>query len=164
MVCKPIFYKSFNIINTFDSNKISLVLLFNFAELKDAKQTSPVNKNDLSVDHHHQHNGKIKSALSLCPDKNEKNSEIDTTNSVNIPSVDGDKAKNICIDIESKVNDVEIVNPEENAVVANVEENNKEAEDKYVHSLWKWPTGRSWLTKVTLSNFIWVKYSNYCRT
>lgn len=134
------------------------MLLFNIPELKDAKQSSPVNKNNLSVDHH-QHNGKIKSALSLCPDKNEKNSEIDTTNSVNVPAADGDKAKNICIEIESKANDVEIANPEENAAVANVEENNKEAEDKYVHSLWKWPTGRSWLTKVTFVTIEVLKLS-----
>lgn len=138
--------KILNIIDSFGSNKISLVLLFNIPELKDAKS---VNKNDLSVDRH-QHNGNIKSALSLYPDKNEKHSEIDTTNSVNLPAADGDKANNICVDIESKANDVEIANPEENAAVANIDENNKDAEDKYVHSLWKWPTGRSWLTKVTI--------------
>lgn len=106
----------------------------------------------------HQHNGNIKSALSLCPDKNEKHNEIDSTNSVNLPTADGDKTKNICVDIESKANDVEVANPEDNATVVNVEENNKETEDKYVHSLWKWPTGRSWLTKVTFGTFVGVKF------
>nr|XP_021187578.2 sodium/potassium/calcium exchanger 3 isoform X2 [Helicoverpa armigera] len=117
-------------------------------ELKDAKQSSPVNKNDLSLDHH-QHNGNIKSALSLCPDKNEKHCEIDTANSVTLATADGDKAKAICIDIENKANDVEIVHHEDSIAVANVDEANKEVEDKYVHSLWKWPSGRSWLTKAT---------------
>lgn len=124
---------------------MSFVLLFEFAELKDAKEPSPANKNDLSLDHH-QHNGNIKSALSLLPDMNEKNSEMGTAQK--LPVDDGDKAINICIDIEAKVNDIEIANPEENVTPASVGESNKEAEDKYEHSLWKWPTGRSWLTKV----------------
>ncbi|XP_022832741.1 sodium/potassium/calcium exchanger 4 isoform X1 [Spodoptera litura] len=119
-------------------------------ELKDAKETPPVNKNDLSLESH-QHNGNIKSALSLCPDKNEKNTENDSSQSVSLPAADGDgdKAKNICIDMENKDNDVEVENSLENESVVNVDENNKEGEDKYVHSLWKWPTGRSWLTKST---------------
>ncbi|CAH0578196.1 unnamed protein product [Chrysodeixis includens] len=115
-------------------------------ELKDAKQPSPVNKNDLSVDHH-QHNGNIKSALSLLPDMNEKNSEIGTAQKV--PAADGDKPISICVDIEAKVNDIEVANPEEVVAPASVAESNKDAEDKYEHSLWKWPTGRSWLTKST---------------
>lgn len=125
------------------------MLLFKFPELKDDKETPPVNKNDLSLERH-QHNGNIKSALSLCPDKNEKNTENDSSQSVSLPAADGDgdKAKNICIDMENKDNDVEVENSEENQSVVNVDENNKEGEDKYVHSLWKWPTGRSWLTKV----------------
>lgn len=33
----------------------------------------------------------------------------------------------------------------------NVEEGNKETVDEYAHSLWKWPSGRSKLTKVRLN-------------
>lgn len=129
------------------------MLLFKFPELKDAKQPSSVNKNDLSLDHH-QHNGNIKSALSLYSDINEKNSEIDIANSVKLPAADGEKDKNISIDIESKANDLEIANPEETVAPAIADETNKEAEDKYVHSLWKWPSRRSWLTKVDFVNVI----------
>lgn len=141
------FFQTFSIKIPVHEYKTSFVLLFEFAELKDAKEPSPVNKNDLSLDHHQQ-NGNIKTALSLLPDMIEKNSEIGTAQK--LPADDGDKAINICIDIESKANEIEIANPEENVTPASVAvgESNKEAEDKYEHSLWKWPTGRSWLTKV----------------
>ncbi|XP_022832743.1 sodium/potassium/calcium exchanger 3 isoform X3 [Spodoptera litura] len=96
-------------------------------------------------------NEKHDNAVAADNDKNEKNTENDSSQSVSLPAADGDgdKAKNICIDMENKDNDVEVENSLENESVVNVDENNKEGEDKYVHSLWKWPTGRSWLTKST---------------
>ncbi|XP_075990855.1 sodium/potassium/calcium exchanger zydeco isoform X2 [Anticarsia gemmatalis] len=113
-------------------------------ELKDDKQVSPLNKNDLPLDHH-QHNGNIKPTLSLYPDKNEK-SEIETSQSAKQPAVDGEKGNNICIDIESKNNDMDVATIDESVQQTNSEENNK-AVDEYEHSLWKWPSGRSCFTK-----------------
>ncbi|XP_047040878.1 sodium/potassium/calcium exchanger 3 isoform X6 [Helicoverpa zea] len=94
-------------------------------------------------------NEKHENSIAADNDKNEKHCEIDTANSVTLATADGDKAKAICIDIENKANDVEIVHHEDSIAVANVDDANKEVEDKYVHSLWKWPSGRSWLTKAT---------------
>ncbi|CAH0578195.1 unnamed protein product [Chrysodeixis includens] len=90
---------------------------------------------------------KPENAIAAENDMNEKNSEIGTAQKV--PAADGDKPISICVDIEAKVNDIEVANPEEVVAPASVAESNKDAEDKYEHSLWKWPTGRSWLTKST---------------
>lgn len=123
------------------------MLLFKFPELKDAKQASTVNKNDLALDHH-QHNGNIKSTLSLYSDKNEKNSEIDTTHTVKLPVAVGEKVHNICIDVEPKPNDVEVATPDEQNVQPTNPDENTKAVDEYEHSLWQWPSGRSCFTKV----------------
>lgn len=125
------------------------MLLLEFTELKDAKQASSINKIDLSLDHH-QHNGTIKSTLSLYSDKSGKNSEMDILHSVKLPAVaDGEKTNNTCIDIDSKTNDMEVAKSDENLQQANVDDSNKAA-DEYEHSLWKWPSGRSCFTKVLL--------------
>lgn len=116
-------------------------------ELKDVKQVSFTKKTDLNSDHyHHQHNGNIKNTLSLCPDKNEKNCEIETSNAVK-PLSDLDKSNNIHIEIEPKSNDMEILASVENIPQALELSEKTKAVDEYEHSLWKWPSGRSCFTK-----------------
>ncbi|XP_038216724.1 sodium/potassium/calcium exchanger 3 isoform X2 [Zerene cesonia] len=88
------------------------------------------NKTDLIIDHH-QHNGNIK-AGPIIIDSGDKKMTIDDA------KVNDDTTVN--------VGDMEIVHSDE--VNQNVD-TNKEALDENEHSLWKWPSGRSNLTKAT---------------
>ncbi|XP_072930483.1 sodium/potassium/calcium exchanger 3 isoform X2 [Epargyreus clarus] len=109
---------------------------------KDVKTPSP-NRIEVAIDHH-QHNGNIKNS----PTSDEKRSEIE------ISSIDcsqkSDDIKTINIEVESKIGDMEIASQEVNVdQVVEVEEENKDETDEYEHSLWKWPSGRSKITKTT---------------
>lgn len=108
-------------------------------EVKDAKPATTSNKSD-TLDHH-QHNGNVRTTLSL------QVIEENTSGSSWEKLPDGDVGNNVSIDVETKTNDAEVVRSEPNAVQVAWEEANKEP-DEYQHSLWKWPSGRSWLTKV----------------
>ncbi|XP_049885509.1 sodium/potassium/calcium exchanger 5 isoform X1 [Pectinophora gossypiella] len=113
-------------------------------DVKDIKPPSSTNKNDLPLDHH-QHNGNIKNVVSQHPDGNEK-----SITDVTLPEK-GDENLNkvVNIEIDSKTNDSEPARPDEGVNQTSVDETNKEKVDEYEHSLWKWPSGRSWLTKTT---------------
>ncbi|XP_045784252.1 sodium/potassium/calcium exchanger 5 isoform X2 [Maniola jurtina] len=114
-------------------------------ENKDSKSSSTI-KNELSVDHH-QHNGNVKS-ISLYTDANEKKAVVDTSLPIEKSKNDDDT---INVQADPKVGTMEIACQEDNQEVnqGNVEEGNKATVDAYEHSLWKWPTGRSKLTKIT---------------
>lgn len=103
-----------------------------------------INRIDIPVEHH-QHNGNIKSVVSLHTDSNENNSENDVTGK--IPVKDG--LKFINIDIDSKVNDIELIHADE-PIQRALDDTNKDSTEKYEHSLWKWPSGRSCITKVSV--------------
>ncbi|XP_059055190.1 sodium/potassium/calcium exchanger 3 isoform X2 [Achroia grisella] len=83
---------------------------------------------------------------SLENDINEKNCEIESSQ-IEKTSL-GEIGKSINNDVETRTIDMDIVNPEDNVNQSNTDEI-KEAGDDYEHSLWKWPTGRSCLTKTT---------------
>ncbi|CAF4752977.1 unnamed protein product [Pieris macdunnoughi] len=82
---------------------------------------------------HHQHNGNIKAGAIIAEigdkEKISKEQEVKTNEDTSVNVVD-----------------LEIVHSDE--VNQNVD-TNKEVLDEYEHSLWKWPTGRSKLTKAT---------------
>ncbi|XP_068617429.1 sodium/potassium/calcium exchanger 3 [Battus philenor] len=105
-------------------------------ELNESKVSSSHNKNDVVTDHY-QHNGNIK-CLSLYRDGNQK--RLETIE---------DEDKNINIQVEPKICETEIANQEDNNSKGDVEDANRSETDEYEHSLWKWPSGRSNLTKVT---------------
>lgn len=98
---------------------------------------------------HHQHNGNIKLAVSAHPDGPEKaiGLEVSQNDKLQLQTSDGGKSKIMQADNESKNIDMEIACPDENQ--PNQDDNNKEPTDEYEHSLWKWPSGRSWLSKVS---------------
>ena len=64
-----------------------------------------------------------------------------------IEKIKSDDDKTANDDNETKRSDMEIAHQEETNQ-GNVEEGNKDTPDEYRHSLWKWPSGRSKLTKV----------------
>lgn len=99
----------------------------------------------MTVDHH-QHNGNVKS-ISLYTDANEKKAVVEK-------SINDDD--NINVQADPKVGTMEITCQEDSLEVnqGNVEEGNKETVAEYEHSLWKWPSGRSKLTKVTFNTSI----------
>ncbi|XP_050360492.1 sodium/potassium/calcium exchanger 4 isoform X2 [Nymphalis io] len=100
----------------------------------------------LSVDNdHHQHNGNVKS-VSLFTDTNEKKLSADS--SLQVEKIKNDDDKSLNGENDPKVSDMEIACQEETNQ-GNVEEGNKEVVEEYRHSLWKWPSGRSKLTKTT---------------
>ncbi|KAI5641344.1 sodium/calcium exchanger protein domain-containing protein [Phthorimaea operculella] len=110
----------------------------------DVKSPAPTTqRSDVSADYH-QHNGNLKISVSSRPDGSEKTSEIDTAQ---IEKGGDGQEKIINIEPDNQNNDVEVVSPEDNPNQPNAEEVNKEVVDEYKHSLWKWPSGRSWLTK-----------------
>ncbi|CAH0716132.1 unnamed protein product, partial [Brenthis ino] len=90
---------------------------------------------------HHQHNGNVKSVL--YSDINEKK-----VASLQIEKINNDDDKIVNEENEPKPNDMEIAY-QEDSHQGNVEEGSKETSDEYHHSLWKWPSGRSKLTKTT---------------
>lgn len=96
---------------------------------------------------HHQHNGNIKCVFPY-PDGNEKGSGINTLPLEKITDDEG-HIKNISIEIDSKANELGIASSEDNVNQAALEDGNNDAVDEYVHSLWKWPTGRSCFTKAS---------------
>ncbi|XP_039763363.1 sodium/potassium/calcium exchanger 3 isoform X4 [Pararge aegeria] len=91
---------------------------------------------------------KQESALPIDNDANEKKAVVDTSLRVEKHKNDDE---NINAQAEPKISTMEIACQEETQEVneGNLEEGNKETLDKYEHSLWKWPTGRSKLTKIT---------------
>lgn len=113
-----------------------------FTEAKDT------NKNDLPMDHH-QHNGNLKLAVSPHPDGPEKSTslEVSQNDKLQLQSSDAGKSKTIPVDNESKAIDLELACPDDNQ--NNQDDNNKESTDEYEHSLCKWPSGRSWISKVS---------------
>ncbi|XP_028167448.1 sodium/potassium/calcium exchanger 5 isoform X1 [Ostrinia nubilalis] len=113
-------------------------------EVKDVKPPSTTNKDDVPMEHH-QHNGNIKAALPLYPDVNEKSGDTLRTEKVS----DDERNKIVDIEVEHKSNDVEIACTEENTGQQNLEVGDKDPVDEYEHSLWKWPSGRSCITKTT---------------
>lgn len=123
---------------TWFSNKIENKI-YPFTEVKEVISPTPTNKSDISTDHH-QHNGNIKNK--------EKNCDADASPCDKRPEGDSPKIKNISVEIESKPNEMEIACIDE--TVEELEIANKEKVDEYEHSLWKWPSGRSWLTKVKI--------------
>nr|XP_013189241.1 unnamed protein product [Amyelois transitella] len=117
-------------------------------DVKDVKCISTGGKNE-SLPDHHQHNGNLKIPMTPHSAITEKDTDLV------FPHIDKlviatseDSSKNI-EDTDSKTIDMEIVTPEEIADNANTEEADKETVDEYEHSLWKWPSGRSCLTKTT---------------
>ncbi|XP_022118341.1 sodium/potassium/calcium exchanger 3 [Pieris rapae] len=82
---------------------------------------------------HHQHNGNIK-AGAIIPETGDKG------------KISKEQEVKTNEDTSVNVLDMEIVHSDE--VNQNVD-TNKEVLDEYEHSLWKWPTGRSKLTKAT---------------
>ncbi|KAG6452279.1 sodium/potassium/calcium exchanger 4 isoform X3 [Manduca sexta] len=80
-------------------------------------------------------------------DANDKNSEVDTSDKE--PTNAEVTIKSINVEIQTKSTDLEIVCSEENPNASILDENGNDFNDKYEHSLWKWPSGRSWLTKTT---------------
>lgn len=78
--------------------------------------------------------------------QDEKNTEITQPKLEKSALGCDDKNKNN--EVECRTIEMEVVAAEENVNEANTEEANKEAKDDYEHSLWKWPAGRSCLTKV----------------
>ncbi|XP_031767305.1 probable sodium/potassium/calcium exchanger CG1090 isoform X2 [Galleria mellonella] len=114
-------------------------------EVKNIKSPPPINKSDLAMDHH-QHNGNIKTALSPYPDVSEKNIEIESSQIEKTSLAEIEKTKNN--DVETRTIDMDIVCSEDNVNQSNTDET-KDGVDEYEHSLWKWPTGRSCLTKTT---------------
>ncbi|XP_026333075.1 sodium/potassium/calcium exchanger 3 [Hyposmocoma kahamanoa] len=119
-------------------------------EKQDSMDNEPkdATKSDQPVDHH-QHNGNIKLAVSPHPDGPEKTTglEVSQNDKLQLQTSECGKSKIIQVDNESKNIDMEIACPDENQ--ANQDDNNKESTDEYEHSLWKWPSGRSWLSKTT---------------
>lgn len=85
--------------------------------------------------------------MPIYTDANEKKLAVDSTHQVEKFRNDDDKSVND--ENDSKVGDMEIA-CQEDTNQSNVEEGNKEAVEQYRHSLWKWPSGRSKLTKVTM--------------
>ncbi|XP_046977385.1 sodium/potassium/calcium exchanger 4 isoform X1 [Vanessa cardui] len=121
--------------------KGSWICVSNFLKKDNEKQDSV-----LPVDNdHHQHNGNVKS-VSLFTDTNEKKLSSDA--SLQVEKIKNDDDKSVSGENEPKVSDMEIACQEE-ANQGNVEEGNKEVVEEYRHSLWKWPSGRSKLTKTT---------------
>lgn len=116
-----------------------------FTEPKDT------NKSDQPMDHH-QHNGNLKLTVSPHPDGPEKpvGFEVSQNDKLQMQSSEVGKNKIIQVDNEPKTIDLEIACPDDNQ--ANEDDNNKEPTDEYEHSLWKWPSGRSWLSKVSQEN------------
>lgn len=90
---------------------------------------------------HHQHNGNVKN-VSLYSDVHEMITPLQ------IEKIKSDDDKIANDDNETKHSDMEIAHQEETNQ-GNVEEGNKDTPDEYRHSLWKWPSGRSKLTKTT---------------
>ncbi|XP_045458114.1 sodium/potassium/calcium exchanger 3 [Melitaea cinxia] len=132
--------------------KGSWICISNMLKKDNEKQDSvlPVdNENkdvkNLSTIDHHQHNGNVKS-VPIYKDANEKKLAVDTTQQIEKFKNDDDKSANG--ENDSKVGDMEIA-CQEDTNQSNVEEGNKEAVEEYRHSLWKWPSGRSKLTKTT---------------
>nr|XP_026498214.1 sodium/potassium/calcium exchanger 4 isoform X2 [Vanessa tameamea] len=121
--------------------KGSWICVSNFLKKDNVKQDSV-----LPVDNdHHQHNGNVKSA-SLFTDTNEKKLSADA--SLQVEKIKNDDDKSVSGENDPKVSDMEIACQEETNQ-GNVEEGNKEVVEEYRHSLWKWPSGRSKLTKTT---------------
>ncbi|XP_028167449.1 sodium/potassium/calcium exchanger 3-like isoform X3 [Ostrinia furnacalis] len=78
-------------------------------------------------------------------DVNEKSGDTLRTEKVS----DDERNKIVDIEVEHKSNDVEIACTEENTGQQNLEVGDKDPVDEYEHSLWKWPSGRSCITKTT---------------
>ncbi|XP_053624234.1 sodium/potassium/calcium exchanger 5 isoform X2 [Plodia interpunctella] len=110
------------------------------------KRATTGDKNE-SLPEHHQHNGNLKIPITTIPQK-DIDLRLSNIEKAVIPVKEEDTDKNVN-EADSKTNDMEIGIPEENANNTITEESNKETADKYEHSLWKWPTGRSCLTKTT---------------
>ncbi|CAG5008167.1 unnamed protein product [Parnassius apollo] len=106
------------------------------SELNESKISASPSKNEPAVDHF-QHNGNIK-CITLYADDSDKKSEIVE-----------EEDNNVNIKVDSKPSETEIVSQDENAHNDNIEEGNNNKTDEYEHSLWKWPSGRSVLTKIT---------------
>ncbi|KAJ0183864.1 hypothetical protein K1T71_000287 [Dendrolimus kikuchii] len=119
-------------------------------EVKESKPSESCNINDLAMDHH-QHNGNVKTPLSYNTNINEKIVQVDPT-SAKFPISDTEHSKTTNIEIECRVNDgmdtAHIGEKDIKCITAN-EESVKEPIDEYEHSLWRWPSGRSWFTKTT---------------
>lgn len=83
--------------------------------------------------------------MSLYSDVNEV-----ITSSLQIEKIKSDDISSITNeDGETKHSDMEIAHQEETNQ-RNIEDGNKDTSDEYHHSLWKWPSGRSKLTKVII--------------
>ncbi|CAH2034275.1 unnamed protein product, partial [Iphiclides podalirius] len=105
-------------------------------ELSESKVPTLPHKNELGVDRY-QHNGNIKS-ISLYRDGREK--KLETIE---------DEDKNVHIEVDPKSCDPEIITQEDHSCKDDADEPKKSDKDGYEHSLWKWPSGRSHLTKIT---------------
>ncbi|CAG9558394.1 unnamed protein product [Danaus chrysippus] len=108
-------------------------------ENKEKKSTSSI-KNESLVEHH-QHNGNVKN-ITLYADTNEKKNVIDTELQIDKAKIEETNEE------EHRISNMEIATPEDGNR-ENIEQGNKESIDEYEHSLWKWPSGRSNLTKIT---------------
>lgn len=112
---------------------------FFILELNDTKSTT---KTDTPVDHH-QHNGNIKNTT-IYSEVSEKKNVVESQSEKVVSDDDNNKND----DIISKISDTDITIQEE-PTQQNVEEVNRDV-DEYKHSIWKWPSGRSKFTKVSL--------------
>ncbi|XP_028033000.1 sodium/potassium/calcium exchanger 4 [Bombyx mandarina] len=113
---------------------------------KDLKLSTHILKIDVPIEQRHQHNGNIKTSP-LRQDAKEKILEsVDVSDKVSA-SEEG-KDKNVNIDMDSKPNEMEIASPEENLYQPTAEDN-KDVEDGSENSLWKWPSNKSCLAKIT---------------
>lgn len=112
-------------------------------EVKEVNSSSVPNKSDATAAHH-QHNGNVKSQP--------LQESVDITggiSSVKLP--EGDFERNINVDIETAAAEADIAFADDNVnAIVSVDVIKETAVDEYQHSLWKWPTGRSWLTKVRI--------------
>lgn len=98
-------------------------------------------------------NGSIKSTSTL-PNHSDVIENIASSNaSQQDKSSHGDHPKNTNVEMEAKGNELEMaanVENQDNVQDANVPE-------PYVHSLLKWPSGRTWVTKVWIANLLLVR-------
>lgn len=121
------------------------------AELNESKVPTLPHRNELGVDHY-QHNGNIKN-ISLYCDGNER--KLETIE---------DEDKNVNIEVDSKACESEIISQEDNTRKDDTGETNKSETDEYEHSLWKWPSGRSYLTKVCTVHKTYILYKSNIST
>ncbi|XP_023953917.1 sodium/potassium/calcium exchanger 3 isoform X3 [Bicyclus anynana] len=86
-------------------------------------------------------------SLPVDNDANEKKAVVDTSLQIEKSKNDDDS---INVQVDPKVSTMEIaIQGDNQEIIQDIEEASKEPTDKYEHSLWKWPSGRSKLTKIT---------------